>query len=1196
MGGCGRWGVHLPTFRTLASLPIVRWTSNTQPCPLPLCSLLVPCPSALAQLAMPAAKKAKLDFLGLVSKNFVGSGDPEISDAKDVVTYLSEKYKPTEWKSLLQGLHQRVLNVTGNTHPTAKSTVPDVAVGSTEDMWVMVWHLGHLEEHAYRGRPQTVHILEKAQSLLERTFDSETFPVKLALPGPGAIPGAKLGEQVFKHVVGFTRCLAAMVILEGAASLPDTDLLSLSDVLMSCLCIKAAFKAYASEDQAREESLRLKFQVADSVRPTVFQIYFNLRKRAEQSGKDFITSCDEIIKTFNSATDIEGYKISALESKVILMLPHQTEVFFESLKYHWQNYKTGESAVPLSFFDDETGLFSEVESERKGVWAKVYELSAFKNEVTLLYLVGFFLKAIKEVLRKKQKPNLRNAAQRLRVKEPRVAMKIACLWVHFRPQVIKVLSKEDFEQCEHMFFRGGFEREFTDKVNAENEALKFEDFRFVTMFKSASHLEAHCPLSRASADVDESTLQEQADDSQLAVITRHLQEDQTHWDKHLMNVRDHEDAQRLSKRLHDRTLHKTVDNVSSKLQESNYAARDFKADHGLGPWIPSCLLAWSDANLIPLADTYVMYWLDLSKASLTFKKVLPLLLRVVSEAVGHKPHSTAAIVAAPLIGARGDGADAAAADAAHDDCETMIKLPIYKLTCRRITFSWAENNQATDSWCTHPGWLLYTDTLDMSGDVPTSICEFTKSRLCRHRGVVGLSQPEVHERLCPSSSVPISAVNMSQGQRRLQKIGGIMFFGKLRDAVWSGMRMSPRHGGAWVDMLGYDSSLSRSVLIDSTKARPTQPREMVVTTVTTGGDDDTDEVRKRITKWIQQNIKREIVSLIKAKTLLHPDVVVSEWRSTVQCPSCDTTRLKVSMPTADNCLAIKQTTLEEWEKKITKKHEALKALMEQHNKKYNTTGQTFKTSDGKPALPLATHCPQSAQGEPEDWPAEQTYDSMDAVKDGNFETMSGSPAKYTLHTSNNKLLIQAHEDGVLGNDHPLCHIWGKYHTGSEVGVALKKKLSLMPLEVNSVDFTAYFSGLPQWEPAFTTAPATLGNFADYLESHGVADFSFVCHEVKIGSEDDVEDPLTIKNTEKCSFEPTSLPPKTSPSGANFGSKIPRSKIDWNTGKAAGNKCEVKFHLQYSDTAQLKGIKPDKPALFLTNFMHIKKGKVYAVIW
>ena len=67
-------------------------------------------------------------------------------------------------------------------------------------------------------------------------------------------------------------------------------------------------------------------------------------------------------------------------------------------------------------------------------------------------------------------------------------------------------------------------------------------------------------------------------------------------------------------------------------------------------------------------------------------------------------------------------------------------------------------------------------------------------------------QPEVHERLCPTSSVPVSVVNMSVAQRRLQTIGGVMFFNKLREAVWSGMKVSPRNGGVWVDMLGYDGS------------------------------------------------------------------------------------------------------------------------------------------------------------------------------------------------------------------------------------------------------------------------------------------------------------------------------------------------------------------------------------------------------
>ena len=165
----------------------------------------------------------------------------------------------------------------------------------------MVWNLGHHEDSAYRGKPQTVHVLEIAANFLEKTFDSQTFSLKIALP-PGAIPGGDLGEIQYKHVVGFTRVLAAMLLLEGvdSLSLSDTHLLALSDVLLACFCIRANYKAYESEDKAREASLRLEFQVL--VRPSVFQIYHNLRKRVERQGLDFSVVCQEAIKAFNSDT------------------------------------------------------------------------------------------------------------------------------------------------------------------------------------------------------------------------------------------------------------------------------------------------------------------------------------------------------------------------------------------------------------------------------------------------------------------------------------------------------------------------------------------------------------------------------------------------------------------------------------------------------------------------------------------------------------------------------------------------------------------------------------------------------------------------------------------------------------------------------------------------------------------------------
>ena len=210
--------------------------------------------------------------------------------------------------------------------------------------------------------------------------------------------------------------------------------------------------------------------------------------------------------------------------------------------------------------------------------------------------------------------------------------------------------------------------------------------------------------------------------------------------------------------------------------------------------------------------------------------------------------------------------------------------------------------------------------------------------------------------------------------------------------------------------------------------------------------------------------------------------------------------------------------------------------------------------------------------------------------------MSGSPSQYTLHTSGNKLFLQAHEDYIMKKDEPLCHIWGKYHTSSEVSDAVKKKVSLMPSEVNNMDYEAYYSGLAEWTPQFTMEPTTLTHFVDYLESNGVNDFTFVCHEIKAESGNDVEGPVTINISEKCSFKPLPVPPKTTPTHANFGSKLPKNKVNWKTGEASGGMCNVKFHLQYADTTQLRGIKPGKPAFFLKNALRVKKGKVYAVVW
>ena len=89
------------------------------PCPLWRCPLSC-CPLPLWM----AAKKAKMDLLGQISKTYIGSGDPQISDAKDVATSLSNKYTPSWLRAMLQRLHVQVMALSGKSHASPQNHCP----------------------------------------------------------------------------------------------------------------------------------------------------------------------------------------------------------------------------------------------------------------------------------------------------------------------------------------------------------------------------------------------------------------------------------------------------------------------------------------------------------------------------------------------------------------------------------------------------------------------------------------------------------------------------------------------------------------------------------------------------------------------------------------------------------------------------------------------------------------------------------------------------------------------------------------------------------------------------------------------------------------------------------------------------------------------------------------------------------------
>ena len=74
-----------------------------------------------------------------------------------------------------------------------------------------------------------------------------------------------------------------------------------------------------------------------------------------------------------------------------------------------------------------------------------------------------------------------------------------------------------------------------------------------------------------------------------------------------------------------------------------------------------------------------------------------------------------------------------------------------------------------------------------------------------------------------------------------------------------------------------------------------------------------------------------------------------------------------------------------------------------------------------------------------------------------------------------------------------------------------------------------------------------------------------------------------------------MPRKNPPQHQNFGSKIPKTKVDWKTGDV-NVLCHVKSHWKYDDTNQMQGVSPGRPGVFAKKSMHMKKGKVYALVF
>ena len=409
-----------------------------------------------------------------IAKSFGGSADPEVYDCPHVIDVIHEKFDDEAFRHRLGELFTATRRLCPAwVPPLVQTVVPaEPAMGQVVDGWLHIWHFGHTDDSAIKGRSNMVNVLEVAFSILENTFNSAQQPIDVLFGSP---PGSTIVNFSVRFSMGFTRVLAAKTLLLAMFELEQAELQEVTPVLCSLFTVKFTYNPAPTDALQRCRSLAAKFQVSESTRPDPIQIYYTLSEGLKRDGADVATGLRGKITEYNKMSGVTSQNISELEARVILNLPLQTDQFVSELKYHWQNYKNAESAVPMEMF---THISSDVPPEAQGVWKEIMTPSPAKNEMFLKYLIGFFVKNFKDGVRMKKRINLRFQAHRLRVNDPCMAYRQSCLWVHFRPQMQGEMSLEEYISMEKMFSRGAFDRELGDRVRAMNPTLKLQDFRF----------------------------------------------------------------------------------------------------------------------------------------------------------------------------------------------------------------------------------------------------------------------------------------------------------------------------------------------------------------------------------------------------------------------------------------------------------------------------------------------------------------------------------------------------------------------------------------------------------------------------------------------------------------------------------------------------------------------------------------------
>ncbi|CAJ1400371.1 unnamed protein product [Effrenium voratum] len=1028
-----------------------------------------------------------------------------------------------------------------------------------------------------RGRPKMVNILETTMNFLDRPFESVLHPLRLTLP-PSAAVGAALPDCSLRLVVGFTRSLASKMLLQLVLSS------GLSADEIGCLMpqIKAAIVMHAvveigSEEQLLQRSLLSKFQVAESTRPDVLQIYEGFVKYCARAGLKYAEAISDQISRFNMNSSTDTSKISEQEEKMLRMLPNQDELFLKLLSSHWDNFKAGESGATLRTLVTHCDRVLPRDDTKPAIWTAIMAPSPAKNLLFLQRLIEVYMRNFKDAIKGGKKVNLAFRAARLREQAPADAYNFCCLYQQFLPQFKQQLSDGQLKAATAAFVKGAYDKEFLAQVRALDAEVSCKSFRFVSLLQGKA-------TSLQSLEQQQENAESEAEAAQLKAFTVKLQKEQGIFLDFKSALKDFHSKHAASHRDHLLQQKRDLEAASRAYQENWMPIRVLERDDFVTTTIQNIVTDFAQKQSTLEEHVYKCLWCDLTKLGAAHSKHLMTMVSILAENVAAMPAKTVALIAVPNTATWGSVYSEAEILKAVATVEETLRSQEAELLVRRAVLSFSEESLKGS---TRPGWhdvlVAISKVENAQGEL---VSDFTKSYLWQRRHVHDVEARPVGQFVVPDLQLQTGALNSSKAQRSKQQVTGVDLFLKLQQVLWRGVQTFGK-SCIWFDLTPYDASLAQSVTLKNAQGKQDEPEStQSVAQIIFATDDSGADNRKVIFQYITAVVRQQIQKLAKEDKILKLDGFVERNFEAEKMPSYDEKHFELCMVQTQegggHCLLLREAALEKLV--FNRYKQDFDKLVALHNSQHNPSGQSFKEKkrtatvaqldlDKEPKL----QCP----------PVEKTKDDLDkplvvlpATSISNFEIVIDAKKQ---------VFLLSNFDGVVTHHRPLFLGWGEYRTAGEVEKREKAKAMMLPFKMDTPEYKAFFfHDSTTFTPGYPEAVSSLADFLRFLEGKGVVKPSIACHALEVVAGATDKDCYKVNNDKLCSFELKPVPPKSEVTYQNGGSllKVQKQEI---------GKLKIMMRLKFTKSESGAGIYPQKPGFFLAQPLSVAKGQMYQLV-